>query len=100
MNTTTNIKDIDFSSLFQEIGVISEISVPASIENQKGNLISRTTRQEVKHAFYSNFKYTISGNEFIGYIVWKHYNNGISNRIYICKTLSEAVDKVNELRLI
>jgi uncharacterized protein YaaR (DUF327 family) len=96
-NQNNNFSNIDFSSLFENTSECTK-DVPASIENQKGNFISITTKQTVKHAFYSNITYVISGcnKTFDVWINTKHR----STMIYQFKNLIDAVNKVNKLRLI
>ena len=92
----TEISTIDFSSLFEGIEFNNNNDVIATIENQKGNFITTTTKQTVKHAFYSNVTYVICGcsKNFDVWINTKHR----STMIYQFDDLIDAVNKVNELR--
>jgi hypothetical protein len=92
----TAINNIDFTSLFQGIELNNNNLSQATIENQKGNLISQTTRQEVKHAYY-NTTYVISGYKNV-FDVW--INTRTSSKIvYQFNNLIDAVNKVNDLRV-
>ena len=96
---TTEINTIDFTSLFEgiEYNNNNDNSI-ATVENQKGNFITRTTKQTVKHAFYSNVTYDISGCN-ISFDVWINTKHR-STMIYQFDNLIDAVNKVNELRVI
>lgn len=70
-----NFKNIDFSSLFEDVNIVNE-DIKASIENQKGNYITNTTKQVVKHSIYRNISYIISGwNNSSRYNVWVNTPN-------------------------
>jgi hypothetical protein len=94
----TTINNIDFTSLFEGIEYNNNNSSQATIENQKGNLISTTTRQEVKHSFYSNITYVISGYKD-NFDVWINTKTSYK-MIYQFDNLMDAVNKVNDLRVI
>lgn len=92
-----NFKNIDFSSLFENVIVNEDIK--ASIENQKGNYITNTTKQVVKHSIYGNISYIISGwNNSSKYNVWINTPNS-SKMILEDITLNEAIEQVNSMRV-
>ncbi len=62
-------------------------------ENQKGNRISRTTIQRVKHFIYSNNEVSISGIDG-RHSVWHKQGHRTRQKINDL-TLSEAVDFAN-----
>lgn len=93
-----NFKNIDFSSLFEDVNIVNE-DINASIENQKGNYITNTTKQVVKHSIYRNISYVISGcNNSSRYNVWENTPNS-SKMILEDITLNEAIEQVNLMRI-
>ena len=65
-----------------------------SIDNQKGNKITWTTSQVVKHNLYSNNEVSISGMGGV-HTVWHKFGHRISQKANDL-TLQEAVDFANQ----
>ena len=65
-----------------------------SIENQKGNKVTWTTSQVVKHSLYSNNEVSISGMGGV-HTVWLKQGSRISQKANDL-TLVEAVDFANK----
>ena len=65
-----------------------------TIDNQKGNKITWTTSQVVKHNLYSNNEVSISGMGGV-HSVWHKFGHRISQKANDL-TLQEAVDFANQ----
>ncbi len=68
-----------------------------TIENQKENSISRTTKQTVKHFLYSNNEVSISGMDG-NHSVWHKQGHRMSQKIDNLN-INDAVDFANKLIL-
>jgi|TARA_R110000823_G_scaffold188979_1_gene320920 hypothetical protein len=96
MNKTE--EDFDWNKFFKEVEVINKTKeeMKFTIEGQKGNTISWTTKQVLPHIVYTNYEVEISGYKG-SHDVWVNSFNR-SSRKFEGLNLEEAIVAANELR--